>query len=77
VPASNNSTGKFVVSSDDNEGVSPMYSEPYWDGDIGVHVYREGEESGSWTLGIGIVFSAGWVLSTIFMKKKLRKEKLY
>lgn len=76
VPASNNSTGKFVVSSDDG-GVSPMYSEPYWDSDIGVHVYREGEESGSWTLGIGIVFAAGWVLSTIFLKKKLRKEKLY
>jgi len=76
VPAPNNSTGMFLLSTDD-EGVSPIYTEPYWDSDIGVRVYREGEQSGGWIVGIGFALTAIWVVSTIFMRKKLQKEKLY
>jgi nicastrin len=76
VPLANNFTGFFDVS-DDDEGVSPMYSEPYWSNDIGVSVYRDGMESGSLISGLGVVVTAASVVATIFLKKRLHKEKLY
>jgi nicastrin len=75
-PAQNNYTGYFTISEDD-EGVSPIYSEPYWDSNIGVRVYRDGAGNGGWALGAGIVLAGAWVVSTIFMKNTLRKQKLY
>jgi len=76
VPAPNNYTGMFLISSDD-EGISPAYSEPYWDSNIGVHVYRDGGENGAWALGAGIVLAGAWIAFTIYTKRALRKEKLY
>lgn len=77
MPSPNNATGVFVVS-DDDEGVSPMYTEPYWSNEIGKEVYRQaGASSGYWTLGFGLASGAGWVAATMFLKKRLVKEKLY
>jgi len=76
IPSPNNGTGVFVVS-DDDEGVSPMYTEPYWSNDIGVHVFRSSGGAANWTLGVGIVASVGCIAATIYLNRRLRKEKLY
>ena len=76
IAAPNNYTGMFVPS-DDDEGVSPMYTEPYWNSDIGVQVYREGKGGGGWAFGAGVILTGAWVASTVLVKKKLQKQKLY
>ena len=77
VPAPNNFTGKFLFDEND-QGVSPVFTEPYWSSSVGVRVYRDaGGSSGNWALGAGLVVWACSLLSTILLKKKLKKEKLY
>ena len=76
IPSPNNGTGIFTVSEDD-EGVSPMYTEPYWSNDIGVNVYRASNGAANWTLGIGLVAAAGCIAATIYLNKRLQKVKLY
>jgi nicastrin len=77
VPVPNNRTGVFMVSEDD-EGISPMFTEPYWSRDIGISVYRDsGSKTGAWALGLGFIFAGLWVALTLFMKRHLKKEKLY
>jgi len=76
IPSPNNATGVFVIS-DDDEGVSPMYTEPYWGNDIGVHVFRSSSGAANWTLGVGIVASVGCIAATMYLNRRLRKEKLY
>jgi len=77
VPAPNNITGMFLVSDDDN-GVSALYSEPYWSNDIGVQVYRGGGEGNwKWMVWFGIATASAIIVSTLSMKKKLVKEQLY
>jgi len=76
IPSQNNFTGVFVVS-DDDEGVSPMYTEPYWDSGIGVRVYRDSGDTATWTLALGASAAICSVVATYFMKSRLQKEKLY
>jgi nicastrin len=77
VPAPNNFTGRFLFDEYD-QGVSPVFTEPYWSSSVGVRVYRDaGGSSGNWALGAGLVVWACSLLSTILLKKKLKKEKLY
>lgn len=77
VPAPNNFTGWFLFSEND-QGVSPVYTEPYWSPDVGVRVYRDaGDKSGDWALGAGLIVSAVSILSTVLLKRRLKKEKLY
>ena len=77
VPAPNNFTGRFLFDEDD-QGMSPVFTEPYWSPSVGVRVYRDaGGSSGNWALGAGLVVWACSLLSTILLKKKLKKEKLY
>jgi nicastrin len=76
IPSPNNGTGIFLVSKDD-EGVTPMYTEPYWSNDIGVHVFRASSGAANWTLGIGVAVAIGCISATIAFKKYLHKEKLY
>mmetsp|Transcript_1618 Transcript_1618/g.2670 ORF Transcript_1618/g.2670 Transcript_1618/m.2670 type:complete len:883 (-) Transcript_1618:55-2703(-) len=76
VPAPNNITGKFLFDEND-QGVSPIYTEPYWSS-IGVRVYRDaGGSSGNWALGAGLIVWLCSLVSTFLLKKKLKKEKLY
>jgi len=76
IPSPNNSTGYFMVS-DDDDGTSLMYTEPNWDNDIGVQVYRATEGSANWTLFIGAAATISCISATLFMNRRLRKEKLY
>jgi hypothetical protein len=76
IPSPNNGTGIFIVSQDDT-GVTPMYTEPYWSNDIGVQVFRASNGAANWTLGIGISVAIGCVAATIIFKKRLQNEKLY
>lgn len=76
VASPNNRTGVFKVSGDD-EGVSPMYTEPFWSSDIGVHVYRDSAKSSAWTLILGPIAAIVCVLLVLQTRRKLHKEKLY
>jgi nicastrin len=76
MPAPNNLTGFFLIS-DDDEGISPAYAEPYWDNNIGIRVYRDSVESGGFVFSAGIVMAGVWIASIMFIKNALRKEKLY
>lgn len=75
--AANNITGRFVVK-DDDEGITPMYTEPYWSATTGVRVYRDtGNRAGNIVLGAGIITAATCVITTLLFKQKMKKEKLY
>ena len=77
VPAPNNFTGRFLFDEND-QGVSPIYTEPYWSSSVGVRVYRDaGGSSGNWALGAGLVVWVCSLVSTFLLKKKLKKEKLF
>jgi nicastrin len=71
------STGYFQQSEND-EGISPVYTEPYWSNDVGVRVYRSvGALPGVLTLGVGGVISALCVLGAFVLRVGLKKEKMY
>ena len=71
------STGYFVQSENDEE-ISPVYTEPYWSNDVGVRVYRSvGPIPGVLTLVVGGVISALCILGAFVLKVGLKKEKMY
>lgn len=76
IPSPNNGTSVFKVS-DDDDGTSPMYTEPYWSNDIGVHVYRADDGAANWTLLVGAAASLGCIGATILLNRRLQKQKLY
>ena len=41
VAAPNMPTGFFEYGNNDDAGVSPVYTEPYWSPSVGVRVYRD------------------------------------
>mmetsp|Transcript_42431 Transcript_42431/g.62163 ORF Transcript_42431/g.62163 Transcript_42431/m.62163 type:complete len:832 (+) Transcript_42431:116-2611(+) len=72
-----NRTRVFQIK-DDDEGVSALYTEPYWSNDVGVTVYRQAAgNAGVWTLGIGVVVAVLSVGGTMLLKRRLTKEKLF
>jgi len=72
-----NATGRFLVS-DDDEGVSAMYTEPYWSATVGVRVYRHGgDRAGKIALFSGLTVAAACFVVVLQLKKKMKKEKLY
>ena len=76
IPSPNNGTGIFKIS-DDDDGSSPMYTEPYWSNGIGVQVFRAADGAANWTVIIGAASTLGCIAATIFLNRRLRKEKLY
>jgi nicastrin len=75
--APNNGTGKFLVNPKD-EDISAMYTEPNWSMDVGVRVYRDAEnKAGTSTLISGLVMAVVCVVSTMMIKSKMVREKLY
>jgi nicastrin len=73
----NKPTGYFVVS-DNDQGVSAMYAEPYWSPSVGVRVYRDvGSLPGFFTLVAGVVVGAASLFGALVLKVGLKKEKLY
>lgn len=75
--APNNLTGYFQVSEND-EGISAMYTEPNWSNDVGVRVYRNaGRGAGFAVLGVGIVMVTLAAGGAAFLQRRMKKEKLY
>jgi len=68
----------FFVQSENDEGITAVFTEPYWSNDVGVRVYRNvGYLPGIVTLGVGVVLSAIFALAAFVLKVGLKKEKMY
>eukprot|EP00339_Tiarina_fusa_P008844 CAMPEP_0117078572 /NCGR_PEP_ID=MMETSP0472-20121206/55412_1 /TAXON_ID=693140 ORGANISM="Tiarina fusus, Strain LIS" /NCGR_SAMPLE_ID=MMETSP0472 /ASSEMBLY_ACC=CAM_ASM_000603 /LENGTH=793 /DNA_ID=CAMNT_0004805395 /DNA_START=184 /DNA_END=2565 /DNA_ORIENTATION=+ len=77
VPAVNNYTGYFEVSSSD-AGLSPMWTEPYWSSDVGVRMYRVAKSNpGYITLVFGGISLALCFFIAVLVKVGMRKVKVY
>jgi len=75
--APNEAAGFFVVDSDKDAGISPMYTEPFWSG-VGIRVYRDvGPLPGVFTLVAGLAVGAASLFGALVLKHGLKKEKLY
>ena len=76
-PVAGNMTGFFEFDEDD-EGATPVFTEPNWSSSVAVRVYQDaGSRPGDWALGVGVVVAAVFVASTYLLKRRLKKEKLY
>jgi len=70
-------TGMFQYTNDD-EGISAVYTEPYWSASIGVSVYRMASSAtGYWTLLAASCVASFWIFLALTIRRKLVKEKLY
>jgi len=75
--APNLGTGRFEVQ-DDDEGISALYTEPYWSSYVGVRVYNDaGHGPGVYASSIGAVFALGCLTFVWRLKKMMVKEKVY
>ena len=75
--AANNYTNRFVPKGDDEE-ISALYTEPLWSPDVGVRVFRKGAgRDGGIVLAFGIVLAVLSALSTLVVKRQMKKQKLY
>lgn len=76
-PAENKPTGYFVVDEND-AGISPIYTEPFWSPSVGVRVFRNaGSLPGFFTLVSGLAVGAASLFGALVLKVGLKKEKLY
>ena len=76
-PATNYKTGLFVLQ-DDDQGISAMYTEPYWSQYVGVRIYRNaGKAPGIWASSLGSLFGLICVGLVYRLKKKFLKENVY
>lgn len=76
-PFSNYPPGYFQIR-DDDEGVSAMYTEPFWSPNVGIRVYREVDSlPGFFTLVAGVAVGVASLFSALVLKVGLKKEKLY
>ncbi|KAL7466700.1 hypothetical protein ACHAXS_006987 [Conticribra weissflogii] len=76
-PATNKFPGYFEVDGND-EGISAMFTEPFWSSDVGVRIYRDaGNKPGIMASSLGAVFCVACICAVYRLKKKLVKEKVY
>ncbi|KAL9186946.1 hypothetical protein ACHAXT_010666 [Thalassiosira profunda] len=69
--------GMFDVREDD-EGISALYTEPYWSNYVGVRIYNDaGNSPGVYAASIGAVFALASMVFVWRLKKKMTKEKVY
>ena len=77
-PADNMPAGYFVVDENNDAGISPMYTEPFWSSSVGIRVYRKvGFLPGIATLAVGLLVGGGSLLGSFVIRVALKKEKLY
>jgi nicastrin len=75
--AKNKPTGYFEIDEDD-QGISAMYTEPYWSNSVGVRVYRDvGMLPGFFTLVAGAAIAGVSMFAAFVLRVGLKKEKLY
>lgn len=73
----NEATAKFNLTLDD-EGLSALYTEPYWSSSVGIKVYRKaGENVSSYVIGFGVATALLSFVASFLLERKLRKEKLH
>lgn len=76
-PAKNKYPNYFTIEEDD-AGVSALYTEPFWDSNVGVRIYNDaGKSPGIWASCMGIVVAFLSLAVGYRLKKKLVKEKVY
>jgi hypothetical protein len=76
-PAVNNYTGYFTNRISD-KGVSPMWTEPYWDSDTGVKMYRVSKTNpGFVTIAAGAIVLGACFFLAVIVKVGMKKEKVY
>jgi nicastrin len=72
----NNGTGYFVISEKD-EGISALYTEPFWE-EISVRVYRNGDSQAAvWTTSFAVIVAIVSYGASLGLKSTLVKQKLY
>lgn len=65
---------------DDNNNaiVTPIYTEPYWSGDVGVTIYRKMDSNvGYILLSVGLVFGIGSAATAFWIRRYMFQHKLY
>lgn len=75
-PAAGKTTGFFETPFD--EGLTPLWSEPYWSSDVNVHMFRVAEDKqGLISLAAGGICLAACFFLGVIIKVGMRKEKVY
>mmetsp|Transcript_4517 Transcript_4517/g.10230 ORF Transcript_4517/g.10230 Transcript_4517/m.10230 type:complete len:162 (-) Transcript_4517:84-569(-) len=75
--ATNLGTGRFELQ-DEDEGISALYTEPYWSNYVGVRIYNDaGNTPGVYASIIGAAFALVCILFGLRVKKTMVKEKVY
>ena len=75
--ATNLGTGRFVIQ-DDDEGISALYTEPYWSSYVGVRIYNDvGSSPGAYAASIGAAFALVCIGIVWRLKNTMVKEKVY
>jgi len=75
--AANVGTGMFELGEED-EGISALYTEPYWSNYVGVRVYNDaGNTPGVYASSLGAVFALACIGFVWRFKKTMVKEKVY
>ena len=73
----NTTSGQFQVVEND-EGLTPMYTEPYWSMSVGVTLFEEsGEDIGNWVLLGGSLMGIACAALSFILRRKMVKEKLF
>jgi len=76
--AATNRKPAFFSIQDDDEGISALYTEPYWSSNVGVRIYNDaGNNPGVYAASIGVVFSLFCIVYVWRLKKTMVKEKVY
>jgi nicastrin len=76
-PALNNFSGYFVIDEND-QGISPLYSEPFWSSDVGIKMFRNtGNHPGWAALGFGLVVGIVCFFGSLVVKISMKKSKVY
>ena len=76
-PAKNKHPGYFEINEND-QGISAMYTEPFWSNSVGVRIYRDaGNKPGIMASSLGAAFCLVCVGLVYRLKKRLVKEKVY
>ena len=68
----------FAIDTENDTGISPIYTEPYWSSSVGVRIYRNANAwPGYITLLAGVGIGAVSFFGALVLKVGLKKEKLY
>jgi len=75
--APNTTSSQFQVI-DNDKGITPIYTEPYWSMSVGVTLYQDvGKDVGNWILFSGFIMGISCLTGSMLLRKKMVKEKLY